>query len=99
VDWPPNRLYRDFEVLRNYEHPLHSHLSAGGYVGECQALIGYLRTLRQADETRQDWALVQGRFDDQLGWRALHREHYPKIQIDTECRIFKRYDIFRDCLD
>jgi len=99
VDWPPNNLYRDFETLKYYKHPLHCHLSAGGYVGDREALVSYLRMLIEAYEKREDWVLFNGAFDDQLGWRTLHYKYYPKLQVDTECRVFKRFDIFKDCLD
>ena len=36
-----------------------------------------------------------GRFDDQLAWRHLHRQEYPRIQVDSSSRIFRRYDIYR----
>lgn len=99
VDWPPSQPYRDFETLKNYRHPLHCRLSAGGYVGDREALVGYLRILLAAYEKREDWSLFNGVFDDQLGWRSLHARYHPSIQVDTACRVFKRYDIFRNCME
>jgi len=96
VDWPPNRRYRDFETLRYYAYPFHCHLSAGGLVAEKGALASRLREILAAHERREPWALVGDVFDDQLGWRHLHHEHYPAIQVDCACRVFKRYDLFRD---
>jgi hypothetical protein len=99
VDWPPNNLYRDFETLKYYKNPLHCRLSAGGYVGEREALVRYLRMLIEAYEKKEEWAFFNGAFDDQLGWRGLHYKYFPKIQVDTACRIFKRFDIFKDYIE
>ena len=99
VDWPPNKKYRDFETLQYYRYPFHCRLSAGGYIGKQEAIAAYLRMLLKACEDREEWAFFNGGFDDQLGWRSLHCKFYPSIQVDTACRIFKRYDIFKDCVD
>jgi len=96
VDWPPHRGYRDFETLRYYARPLHCHLSAGGLVAERGVLASRLRELLSAYERKEPWAWVGDVFDDQLGWRHLHHEHYPAIQVDCDCRVFKRYDLFRN---
>jgi len=96
VDWPPQRRYRDFEASRYYTHPFHCHLNAGGLVAETGALTSRLRELLAAYEHKEPWAWVGDTFDDQLGWRHLHHEHFPALQVDCACRVFKRYDLFRD---
>jgi len=96
VDWPPNRQCRDFETLKYYSCPFHCHLSAGAFIGEQKTLASYLSTLFEAYQKQESWAYYNGAFDDQLGWRSLHLREYPRIQVDAECRVFKRYDLFRN---
>lgn len=99
VDFPPNQEYRDFETLRYYTHPLHCRLSAGAYVAEVEALAGCLRELVEACDENLPWAMHDGTFVDQLGWRHLHAKYYPRIQVDSQCLIFKRYDLFKDVVE
>lgn len=96
VDYPPNKECRDFESLTYYASPLHCRLSAGAFAGEKEALLVYVRQLVEAYRDKAPWAICEGRFEDQLGWRYLHCRHYPKIQVDFRSQIFKRYDLFRD---
>jgi hypothetical protein len=96
VDYPSNKEYRNFETLTYYTHPLHCRLSAGAYLADKEALVVYLRELLTAYREKASWAMDTGGFFDQLGWRYLHSKYYPKIRVDHRCRIFKRYDIFRD---
>jgi hypothetical protein len=65
-------------------------------VAEKEALSSYLRELVQACDQRLPWAFAGEVFVDQLGWRHLHARDYPKIQVDSRCLVFKRYDLFRD---
>jgi hypothetical protein len=99
VDFPPNQECRDVETLRYYAHPLHCRLSVGPYVAEREALVRCLRELVEACDEHRPWALYDGGFDDQLGWRHLHAKYYPRIQVDSLCLIFKRYDVFRDVVE
>lgn len=99
VDAPPNQECRDFETLRYYAHPLHCRLSAGAYVAEREALAECLRELVAACDENRPWARYNGVFVDQLGWRYLHAKYYPRIQVDSRCLIFKRYDVFRDVVE
>lgn len=96
VDYPPNKVCRDFETLKYYTHPLHCRLSAGAYIAEKVALTSYLRELVDAYHKNAPWAFDEGAYVDQLGWRYLHARDYPKIQVDYRSLIFKRYDLFRD---
>jgi hypothetical protein len=95
VDYPPNKICRDFETLKYYTHPLHCRLSAGGYIARREPLVACLRALRQAADEKLPWAFFDGAFNDQLGWRTLHAQRYPSIQVDSQSLIFKRYDVFR----
>ena len=36
-----------------------------------------------------------GQFDDQMAWREMHHKYYPRIKVDCETLIFKRFDLFR----
>jgi hypothetical protein len=99
VDYPPNEDCRDFETLKYYTHPLHCRLSAGAYMAEKEGLASCLRELVEAYREKAAWALYDGAFVDQLGWRYLHSKYYPKIQVDYRCLIFKRYDLFRDVVE
>jgi hypothetical protein len=99
VDYPPDKDCRDFETLKYYTHPLHCRLSAGAYMAEKESLVRYLRELAEAYNEGAPWALYDGAFVDQLGWRHLHSKYYPKIQVDHRCLIFKRYDLFRDVVE
>lgn len=99
VDYPPNKECRDFETLTYYSHPLHCRLSAGAFMAEKEALVPYLRELVEAYHGKVPWALYDGAFVDQLGWRYLHSRYYPKIQVDHRSVIFKRYDLFRDVVE
>jgi hypothetical protein len=96
VDYPHDRHCRDFETLTYYTHPLHCRLSAGAYIAEKNALLRYLRELSEAYDKRAPWTQADGIFVDQLGWRYLHAREYPKIKVDHQSVIFKRYDVFRD---
>jgi hypothetical protein len=58
-----------------------------------------LRELVEAYNESTPWALCDGAFVDQLGWRYLHTRYYPKIQVDHRSLIFKRYDLFRDVVE
>jgi len=96
VDWPPNAECRDFEIATYPSNPLHCRLSAGAYLARTESLLRYLRRLQAAHATEEAWTLgFHGRFDDQLAWRHLHRQEYPRIQVDSLSKIFRRYDIFR----
>ena len=96
VDWPPNAECRDFEIATYPGNPLHCGLSAGAYCARTESLLRYLRRLRDAHAAEEAWTLgFHGRFDDQLAWRHLHRQEYPRIQVDSSSRIFRRYDIYR----
>ena len=99
VDYPPNKDCRDFESLTYYTHPLHCRLSAGAYIAEREALASCLRELVTAYYEKAPWACFNGAFEDQLGWRYLHSNYYPRIQVDYRCLIFKRYDLFRDMVE
>lgn len=99
VDYPPNQECRDFETLKYYTHPLHCRLSAGAYVAERGMLERCLRELVAAYAESAPWTMYDGAFVDQLGWRHLHARHYPKIQVDYQSLIFKRYDLFRDVVE
>lgn len=99
VDYPPNKDCRDFESLTYYTHPLHCRLSAGAYIADRDALVSCLRELVDAYHKKAAWACFNGAFEDQLGWRYLHSQYYPKIQVDYRCLIFKRYDLFRDMVE
>lgn len=94
VDFPICKVCRDFETFTYYTHPLHCRLSAGAYIAEREPLIGYLEKLVAAYQGREPWAMDEGVFTDQLGWRHLHVQHYPKLKVDFQSRIFKRYDLF-----
>jgi Gpi18-like mannosyltransferase len=96
VDWPPNQECRDFETATYPDYPLHGRLSAGAYMARTSSLLAYLRRLQAAYATVEPWAMAfNGSFDDQLAWRHLHRQEYPRIKVDYLSRIFRRYDIFR----
>lgn len=99
VNHPPDRRLRDFETLTYYAQPLHCRLSAGAFVAERQALLSYLRELVRACDERLPWAFAGETFDDQLGWRHLHARDYPRIQVDSRCLVFKRYDLFRNVVE
>lgn len=99
VDFPPDRRLRDFETLTYYGQPLHCRLSAGAFVAEKEALSSCLRELVQACDERLPWAFAGEAFVDQLGWRHLHARDYPRIQVDSRCLVFKRYDLFRDVVE
>jgi hypothetical protein len=99
VDYPPDKGCRDFETLRYYTHPLHCRLSAGAYLAEKGALASCLRELADAYRRSAPWALENGAFVDQLGWRVLHARDYPRIQVDYRSLIFKRYDVFREVVE
>jgi hypothetical protein len=99
VDYPPDKGCRDFETLKYYTHPLHCRLSAGAYLAEKEALASCLRELADAYHQSAPWALENGAFVDQLGWRVLHARDYPKLQVDYRSLIFKRYDVFREVLE
>jgi Gpi18-like mannosyltransferase len=95
VDWPPNSKCRDFETATYLSNPLHCRLSAGAYFAQTQPLLDYLRRLSAAYEAAAPWTLFQRDFDDQLAWRHLHIQEYPRIKVDHLSKIFRRYDIFR----
>ena len=94
VDYPPNKPYREFEMLKYYTHPFHAHLSAGGYIARRGALIEFLRKIALAYEEKSEWAMEGESFNDQLAWRHLHYQYYPRIKVDFKSLIFKRYDLF-----
>jgi len=96
VDWPPNLECCDFETTTYPANPLHCHLSAGAYFARTPSLLRYLRRLQSAHAAAEVWTLgFHARFDDQLAWRNLHRQEYPRIKVDSFSRIFRRYDINR----
>jgi Gpi18-like mannosyltransferase len=96
VDWPPNSQCRAFETATYPDNPFHCRLSAGAYFARTQSLLEYLRRLRTAHDAREAWtAGFNGQFDDQLAWRHLHRQEYPRIKVDSFSTIFRRYDIYR----
>ena len=64
-----------------------------------EALASCLRELAEAYHQSAPWALENGAFVDQLGWRVLHARDYPKLQVDYRSLIFKRYDVFREVLE
>jgi hypothetical protein len=68
---------------------------AGAYFARTRALLEYLKELKIAHAVTPDWALYCGNFDDQLGWRHLHRQEYSRIKVDSLSKVFRRYDIFR----
>jgi hypothetical protein len=95
ADWPPHEEYRLFESITYATHPLHSHLSAGGFMARRVALGSYLHEIVKAHQEGETWMLFDGSFDDQLSWRHLHYKYYPRVKVDYRSLIFKRYDIFR----
>lgn len=96
VDWPPDRRCREFESLTYYTRQFHAHLNAGGLIGRRQALSEFLDEIIRGYEEKAPWVMYRGEFDDQLAWRHLHREHYPRIKVDYLSLIFKRFDIYRN---
>jgi hypothetical protein len=96
LNWPAKREYGEFESLKYYTHQFHSHLSAGGYIGRRDALIEFLKEIMEAFEEKKQWAMDGRVFNDQLAWKHLHYKYYPRIKVDFESLIFKRYDLFMD---
>jgi len=96
VDYPHDQHCRNFETVTYYTHPLHCRLSAGAYIAEKNALLRYLQELSEAYDKKASWTQAEGIFVDQLGWRYLHAREHPRIKVDHQSVIFRRYDVFRD---
>lgn len=83
----------DFEnAVGAGQDPAHRHLNAGCYLGRTGYVAERLAEIAGAIERGESWCRVDGQVDDQLAWRQLHRREHPKITIDTECRLFLRFD-------
>lgn len=95
ADWPPDEELSRFEMTQYPNHPLHCRLNAGGYMARTQALKVFIKEIVSGFENQKQEFMYQGKFDDQLAWRELHRRHYPRIKVDCRSLIFKRFDLFR----
>lgn len=88
ADWPPNKECRVFE--RSLSSSSKPHLSSGAYVG---SVCGILEGINWIEERRRMGRFRHGgRFDDQLAWRKTHLALHPQFGIDTEGRLFNRFD-------
>lgn len=98
ADWPPAPEAWAFESSVYPGHPYHCHLSAGAFMGRREALVALLREIMAGAREGAAWTRTGGGFDDQLSWRHMHLLHHPRVQVDVEAKIFKRFDTFRDRL-
>jgi len=91
-DWPPSESHRIFEdqVARDAS-PAHRHLNAS-YIGKTATVRSCLDEIVRGIEAAEPWCHAESGFDDQLAWREMHRRYYPRLQIDTQCLIFARFD-------
>jgi len=96
ANWPENQELAAFESKTYPTHPFHCHLSAGGYVGNRDAIKKFLTEIVEAFEAEKPWLYDGGAFDDQLSWRHLHHKYFPRIKVDYRSLVFQRYDSFRD---
>ncbi len=92
ADAPPSPECWAFECsVEEYLDPQHAHLNAGGFLGRAK-VIGELA--REILDRPEMCATPRG-FSDQLGWRHMHRLHYPRVKIDWACSVFLRFDDLR----
>lgn len=80
-----------FEEAR-YTPPFR-HLNAGCFIGRKEAILElFAEALNGRMGLQLTSRLHHGDFlynDDQLVLRELHRNHYPRIRLDHECRVFQ----------
>jgi len=76
----------------HYQSPFR-HLNAGCFIGRKDAILElFSQALGSRMELQLTSRLHHGDFlynDDQLLLRESHRNHYPRIQLDHECRVFQ----------
>ena len=76
----------------SYQPPF-QHLNAGCFIGRKEAMLHLFSfALRTRKELQLTSRLHHGDYmynDDQLLLRELHRTHYPRIQLDHECKVFQ----------
>ena len=78
----------------------HHHLSSGGLMMRLSEAPRYLREWSQTYEreysafksTHGPEELANYVWHDQMGMREMHKEFYPKIKVDSLCKIFTRWD-------
>lgn len=79
--------------------PLFPHLNAGCFIGRKDFLLGLLsETLSNSKFLKASSIMHHGDYlfnDDQLIFREVHRDYYPRIQIDHTCRIFQNMYIIK----
>ena len=85
--WPPNRQCQEFERAK-YGQGIHL---SSAYVGRRTAVIEHLRTVIAWNDASDPRCMRNGKFDDQLAWKNMHRELWPRIKVDSEKRIFGRF--------
>jgi hypothetical protein len=91
-DWPPSESHRIFENQVSQDaSPAHRHLNAS-YIGKTATVRSCLDEIVRGIEVAEPWCHTDSGFDDQLAWREMHRRYYPRLQIDTQCLIFSRFD-------
>jgi len=74
ADWPPNPELKEFEEQKYPWSKCRPHLSAGAWMARVTDAVTYLRLWKA------DW-IERGRqsnWDDQMAFRRLHRQHYPR---------------------
>ena len=78
------------ELIENFERSHYdtkfSHLNAGCYIARRESLVEFLEA---GWKIRNEIGRAKFNTDDQRVLRALHRRFYPRIQMDSTCRIFQ----------
>ncbi|MBU0615647.1 MAG: hypothetical protein KJ601_06145 [Nanoarchaeota archaeon] len=93
-NWPPNKELNEFEKSKYPGSRYHNHLSAGALMGTSDFIQEMLESIIKMHKSGYSMFIHKGKFDDQLAWRHLHKQYYPKIKIDSRCKIFARFDEF-----
>jgi len=86
-----------FEEM-NYQSPF-QHLNAGCFIGRKETILELfseaLETCKQLQLSSRLYGKDLMYEDDQLILRELHRNHYPRIQIDHENKVFQNLHAIR----
>lgn len=96
ADAPPSPECWTFEnSVAEYTDPWHAHLNSGGFIGRTEFIGSCAQEILDTWRVNPAFCDDHRGFNDQLGWRQLHRKYYPRIKIDCPCSIFVRFDDVR----
>jgi hypothetical protein len=95
ADWPPSERLSQFELSKYPRFPFQCHPNSGGYMARASVLKEIINEIVSGVELHPASFSHNGQFDDQMAWREMHHKYYPRIKVDCETLIFKRFDLFR----